>query len=134
MIRERIYQQMLRRGVNQGTLCNDLCLTISNFNAFIRGKRSIPYKDLIVVMKYLRLSVAPNGSENTNRPAELMNEIVRERIKEGCFTIQKVGEASGVHYSNITSFITGKRTMSSKPLGKLLHTLGLDIVPYKKAS
>lgn len=132
MIRERIYQQMLKRGVNQATLCNDLCLTMSNFNAFIRGKRPMPYKDLVAVMKYLRLTVAPQGTEVTSVPVENMSEVFRERIKQGKLKLVEVEAAAGVNRSTISSIITGKSVTSTRNLGKLMSALGLDIVAYKK--
>lgn len=132
MIRERIYQQMMKRGVNQAMLCNDLCLTLSNFNAFIRGKRTLPYKDLVAVMKYLRLSVAPQGVETTNVPAENMSEIFRERIKQGKLKLVEVETAAGINRSTISCIINGRSVTSSRNLGKLMSALGLDIVAYKK--
>lgn len=132
MIRERIYQQMLKRGVNQVTLCNDLCLTLPNFNAFIRGKRTMPYKDLVTVMKYLRLSVAPQGTESTSVQVENMSEVFRERVKQGGLKLVEVEAAAGINRSTISSIITGKSVTSTKNLGKLMEALGLDIVPYKK--
>ena len=132
MIRERIYQQMLKRGVNQVMLCNDLSLTLPNFNAFIRGKRTMPYKDLVAVMKYLRLSVAPQGMESTSSPVESMSEIFRERVKQGGLKLVEVEAAAGVNRSTISSFITGRSVTSSKNLGKMMQALGLDIVPFKK--
>lgn len=132
MIRERIYQQMLKRGVNQVTLCNDLCLTLPNFNAFIRGKRTMPYKDLVSVMKYLRLSVAPQGTESTSTQVENMSEVFRERVKQGGFKLVEVEAAAGINRSTISSIITGRSVTSTKNLGKLMQALGLDIVPYKK--
>lgn len=132
MIRERIYQQMMKRGVNQAMLCNDLCLTLPNFNAFIRGKRTMPYKDFVAVMKYLRLSVAPQGTETTSVPVENMNEIFRERIKQGKLKLVEVEAAAGINRSTISSIITGRSVTSTRNLGKLMSALGLDIVAYKK--
>lgn len=131
MIRERIYQQMLKRGVNQTTLCNDLCLQVSNFNAFIRGKRAMPFKDLVSVMKYLRLSVAPKGTEFTSTPPENINEIFRNRIKQGGLKLVEVEAASGINRTSISSIITGKHVTSSRNLGKLMQALGLDVVSFK---
>lgn len=131
-IRERIYQYMLHRGVTQATICNDLCLQISNFNAFIRGNRTISFKNLVSVLKYLHLSVAPIGSECTTIPPERMNEVFRNRIKSGGKKKAEIALASGICSSCISSIITGKRTASSRNLGKLMAALGLDIVPYRR--
>lgn len=132
MIREKIFQQMMKRGVNQTTVCNDLCLQMSNFNAFLRGKRAMPFKDLVAVMKYLRVSVAPRGTESTATPPESMNEICSNRIKQGGLKLVEVEAASGINRTSISSFLTGKQVMSSKNLARLLQALGLDIVPFKK--
>ncbi len=132
MIREKIFQQMMKRGVNQTTVCNDLCLQMSNFNAFLRGKRAMPFKDLVAVMKYLRVSVAPRGTESTATPPENMNEICSNRIKQGGLKLVEVEAASGINRTSISSFLTGKQVMSSKNLARLLQALGLDIVPFKK--
>ena len=131
-IRERIYQHMLHRGVTQATICNDLGLQISNFNAFIRGNRTISFKDLVSVLKYLHLSVAPIGSECATIPPERMNEVFRNRIKNGGKKIAEIASASGICSSCISSIITGKRTASSRNLGKLMAALGLGIVPYRR--
>lgn len=131
MIREKIYQQMLKRGVTQTELCNDLCLQVSNFNAFIRGKRAMPFKDLVATMKYLKLSVAPQGTESTSTPPENMNEIFRKRIKQNNLKLVEVEAASGICRTSISSIITGKHVTSSKNLGRLMTALGLDVVPFK---
>ena len=124
---------MMKRGVNQTTLCNDLCLQVSNFNAFIRGNRGMPFKDLIQVMKYLRLSVGPTGTEYSTVPPENMSEIIRNRIKQGGLKLLEVEAASGINRTSISSFITGKHVTSSKNLGKMMTALGLDVIPFKRA-
>lgn len=131
-IRERIYQQMLLRGVTQAMICNDLGLQVSNFNAYIRGNRTISFRDLVSVMTYLHISVAPIGTEFTNIPPDKMNEVFRERIKRSGLKMSEISAASGICSSSISSIITGKRTASSRNLGKLMTALGLDIVPYKR--
>ena len=131
-IRERIDQHMLHRGVTQAMICNDLGLQISNYNAFIRGNRTISFKDLVSVMKYLHLSVAPAGTEFAVIPPERMNEVFRNRIKCSGKKIVEIASASGICSSCISSIVTGKRTASSRNLGKLIAVLGLDIVPYRK--
>lgn len=92
----------------------------------------MPYKDLVAVMKYLRLSVAPQGTEVTSVPVESMSEIFRERIKQGKLKLVDVEAAAGVNRSTISSIITGRSVTSTRNLGKLMSALGLDIVAYKK--
>lgn len=133
MISNCIQMLMADRGVNQTTLCNDLSLTVSNFNAFLHGKRSMPFKDLIAVMKYLRLSVAPNGSEYGSIEPENMTVLFRDRVKQGGFKMTELAAASGINASTITSVINGYRMPSSNNLGKLMQVLGVDIVKFKSA-
>lgn len=122
---------MLNRGVNQTTLCRELSLTVSNFNAFIKGKRPMPYRDLIEVLKFLRLSIGPSGAEYSSVEPSCMNTVFRERIKQGGFKMAEVEAVSGINGSTITSFITGKRQTSSRNIGKLMDALGLDVVRFK---
>lgn len=131
MISERINEQMNSRGVSQTQLCKELSLTISNFNAFINGKRPLPYRNLVAVMKYLRLSVGPAGTEYSSVEPENMKAVFRDRIKQGGFKISEVEAVSGINRSTITSIITGKRVTSTRNVGRLMDALGLDIVKFR---
>ena len=131
MISERINEQMANRGVNQTQLCNELSLTISNFNAFIKGKRPMPFRDLVAVMKFLRLSVGPVGAEYSSVEPENIKEAFRARIKQGGFKMAEVEAASGINRSTITSIVNGKRVTSTRNIGRLMDALGLDVVRYR---
>lgn len=131
-IRERIYQHMLYRGITQTVICTDLGMQMPNFNAFIRGKRTISFKDLVNILNYLHLTVAPVGAEFAVVPPESMNETFRKSIKCSGMKISEIESASGICSSSIYRIIKGKLKPSSRNLGKLMAVLGLDIVPYKK--
>ena len=131
MISERINEQMNDRGVSQTMLCKELNLTVSNFNAFIKGRRSMPYRDLVAVMKYLRLSVGPVGTEYSSVEPENMKQVFRDRIRQGGFKTVELEAASGINRSTITSIVTGKRVTSTRNVGRLMDALGLDLVRYR---
>ncbi len=133
LIRERVYQQMLHQGITQTELCNDLCLQKSNFNAFLRGERSISFFNLIGLMRRLRLSVAPIGKEYTNLQVEYIREYCLSRIKDGGKKLSEVANALGMDAGSLSGIVTGKRACSSKVMERILNVLGLDIVKYKNS-
>lgn len=132
MIRERIYQQMLKRGVNQATLCNDLGFHQSNFNAFLRGNRTLTYSNLVSILKYLKLSIGIKSVGIATIPPEDMSVVFRNRIACGEVKLAAIEASTGICQSSLSSIVTGKRTASTKNLEKLLAALGLDVLPYKK--
>lgn len=134
MIRERIYQYMLKKSISHTTLCNDLGLQISNFNAFIRGKRTLPYKNFVSVLRYLSLSIGAPSSGFTVNPPEIMSVVFRNTIICRGIKLSEVESITGICQSSLSSIITGNRTTSTKNLDKIISALGLDIVPYKKTS
>lgn len=131
MIREQIQEKMNVRGVNQATLCKDLGLTISNFNAFLHGNRTLPYRVFIAVLQYLRLSVAPTGMTLTEVSPDQLPDILRFRIKQQGLRIADVEKMSGVNKCTVASFVTGKRVASTRILDRLMQALSLEIVNYR---
>jgi len=132
MIREQIQEKMNVRGVNQSMLCKDLGLTISNFNAFLHGKRTMPYKMFIDVLQYLRLSVAPEGMTLTEVSADQLPDILRFRVKQLHYRIADVEKMSGINKCSVASIITGKRMPSTRNLDRIMQALSLEIVNYRK--
>lgn len=132
MIREQIQEKMNVRGVNQAMLCRDLGLTVSNFNAFLHGKRTMPYKTFISILLYLRLSVAPKGMTLTEVSADQLPDILRFRIKQLRYRMADVEKASGVNKTSIASIITGNRKPSTGNLDRIMQALSLEIVNYRK--
>lgn len=129
MIREAIYNRMVQRGVSQTKLCNDVGLTVQNFNAFIRGSRGIPYVKLMNTMDYLKLTFGLDGGDGQSTlPPSNLNNLVKSQIMAKYKNTYYFAQQSGITGSTISSFVTGKRHMSYKNLEKVLNTLGISIV------
>jgi len=54
-IREKIILRMKELGVRSRAVCNDLGIAESNFSAYLKGKRTIPFEDLEKLCMYLGL-------------------------------------------------------------------------------
>lgn len=65
-ISEKILLQMKRHNVRSRLVCQNLGLTESNFSAYLKGKRPLPYEDLERVCVYLGLTLieVKEGGEN----------------------------------------------------------------------
>lgn len=56
-----------------------------------------------------------------------INEIVRQKRKELNLSIEKLSKKTGIRTATISEFETGKRSIGSKLLNKILTELELDI-------
>lgn len=129
MIREDIYKRMVVRGVSQTDMCKELGVTLQNFNAFVRGGRSIPLASLFSVMDYLRLafSINDDGADNVVAPKEIIRYI-RLYIRRKYRFAKQFAEECGVSISTITTFINGKRDLTSTTFEKILTAMNAKIV------
>lgn len=129
MIREDIYQRMLKLGLTQKKICDDLGLCPQNFNGFIRGTRPIPYKDLVATLEYLRLGVGFAEFQYTSVAPHAIHLVVKERMNALNLKAKDLAALTGVNLSSISSFISGKRNISIKNLETIMSRIRLAVKP-----
>lgn len=132
MIREKIEEHMHERGVNQTMLCTLLGLTVQNLNAFLHGKRSIPYKHLMKIMMYLKVTAAREG-EDGSVPANMIHLLMRDSISKQNKKILDLSAETGINRSVLSSYFNGKRGITVKQLETLLTCFRMDIVKLQSA-
>lgn len=65
-INEKILLQQKRLGLKSRELCQKLGLKETNYSAYLKGKRPLPYEDLEKVCVYLGLTLEYDGKEDSN--------------------------------------------------------------------
>lgn len=131
MIREQIQHWMEVRGVSQTTICRDLGLPITNFNAFLHDRRIVNLNRLTAIMDYLRVTFAKDGNTYDYRPKD-MSMFFLSITKGGGMRILELAERAGINGGSLSSFINGSRNLSYQSLDKLCETLGVEMVTVRK--
>lgn len=125
-INEIVDDRMKYRGVNQTELCKECGLTIQNFNAFIKGKRTLPMESLVRVMALLTLYYKKEG-ENPISPADIEEKLVS--LAKGCGKkITEIAQEANISASTLSCIINGKREMSAKAADALTEYFGYQVV------
>lgn len=132
MIREKIEEHMHERGVNQTMLCTLLGLTVQNLNAFLHGKRSMPYKHLMKIMLYLKVTAAREG-EDGMVPADMIYLLMRDSVSKQNKKYLELSEETGINRSVLSSYFNGKRGITVNQLEVLLSYFGMDIVKLQNS-
>ncbi len=123
---------MHQRGVNQTMLCTLLGLTVQNLNAFLRGRRSMPYKHLMKIMAYLKVTAADEG-EDGMVPANMIHLLMRDRVSKQNKKIIERSAETGINRCVLSSYFNGKRGITVEQLETLLVFFGMDIVKFQNA-
>ncbi len=123
---------MHQRGVNQTMLCTLLGLTVQNLNAFLRGRRSMPYKHLMKIMAYLKVTAAYEG-EDGMVPANMIHLLMRDRVSKQNKKIIELSAETGINRCVLSSYFNGKRGITVEQLETLLVFFGMDIVKFQNA-
>lgn len=125
-INEIIDERMIYRGVNQTELCKECGLTIQNFNAFIKGKRTLPRENLVRVMALLTLYYKKEG-ENPISPTDIEEKLVS--LAKGCDKkITEIAQEANISASTLSCIVNGKRKMSVKVAHALIEYFGFQVV------
>ena len=132
MIREKIEEHMHERGVNQTMLCTLLGLTVQNLNAFLHGRRSMPYKHLMKIMAYLKMTAAPKGEDGI-LPANMIYLLMRDNISRQNKKILDLSAETGINRSVLSSYFNGRRGITVKQLETLMAFFGMEIVKQQNA-
>jgi transcriptional regulator with XRE-family HTH domain len=59
----------------------------------------------------------------------MIREKIRKTIYERGLKIEKIAEATGLNQANIYAYLKGSRNFNLKQLDKLMHHLGLFLMP-----
>lgn len=125
-INKIIDERMKYRGVNQTELCMECGLTIQNFNAFIKGKRTLPKESLVKVMTLLTLYYKKEG-ENPISPIAIGEKLVS--LTKGCGKkLTEIAKETNISASTLSCIINGKREMSAKAANALIDYFGFQVV------
>lgn len=132
-IREEIKHWMDVRGVNQATLCHDIGMLQPNFNGFLKGNRTMPKQQAVLVCDYLRITPSIGGNTFGYTMKDL-SMFFLAAIKGRGYKVKDVAQQSGVEYCALSSFINGSRWLSLANIDKLIELFGIEFVSYRKKS
>lgn len=130
MIREAIAQQIRARNIKQVDLCQSLGLQVANLNAFLHGKRPMPFQDLCLVLRHLGLSFGMRDRNTTNFPPTAVHKLAASVICSRHIKSSDLASLSGISASSVSSFITGERPLSLKNLETLCRFLNIGITNF----
>ena len=125
-INEIIDERMKYRGVNQTELCKECGLTVQNFNAFIKGRRTLPRKSTIKVMIFLTLYFKKEG-ENSISPTAFEGELLN-LVKLSNKKTTEIAKKLNISNSTLSCIINGKREPSTKVIFDLAEYFGFQVV------
>lgn len=125
-INEIIDERMKYRGVNQTELCKECGLTIQNFNAFVKGKRTLPKESLVKVMSLLTLSFKKDR-EDQILPTAIEEKLVS--LVKGCEKkITEIAQEANISASTLSCIINEKREPTTKVIFALAEYFGFQVV------
>lgn len=133
MVREAILQKISDKGISQAKLCETLNITKQNFSSFLTGRRSLPFQTVVDVFRYLGLSVGPISKGYASQDASHISSILSSRLDSLDLSLKGFSALCGIHQSTISSFLNGKRNISTKNLERIVNALRFSILPYKAA-
>lgn len=116
------------RGINQTMICKECGLVVQNFNAFLKGNRTLAKESLARVMEYLNLAYSKDGSAFS---PNLIEEKVLTYLKSGEEKMVTIAKAVNVSGSTLSTIINGKRKMSTKVLNVLIEHFGIEVITLK---
>lgn len=101
-----------------------------NFNAFLKGSRTLPYPKFVKVLEELSLTIGPKALGASIMPPTELPEIIRQGIDSAGLKIREVANQAEIDVSCLSAFLNGSRTTPIRNVEKLMIVLGLDIVRY----
>lgn len=128
MFRAAITEKLKVSGRKQKEICQTLGLHVSNFNAYLSGSRSLPYRDIVRVMVELKLSVGAKSQPMALLPATMMEEVVRDAVRQSGMPMKDISAKSGIDNSVLSSFMNGSRSMAVKHLETLMGMFHLVVL------
>ena len=128
MVRVAIKEKMKVLGITNKELCAKLGMYMSNFSAFLSGKRGLPHKDLVRVMVELQISIGNANQPRAMYPATMMHEVIREEIKHSTKPLKDISDELGIDNCVLSSFISGNRKMALRHIENLMQMFNLKVL------
>lgn len=130
MIREAIKTRIKDLDITQKKLAEAMGVQPQNLSTFTTGLRWCPYDKFISLMTLLGLTVGRNGSYVGRYAQHDIRSEIRASIEASGLSRKEIAAKSGVNYSTLSSFLTGKRTLRLPTLEKLMVSLNLGLVCF----
>lgn len=128
MVREKIRTAIDESDWSQHTFSAKIGMATPNFNAFLKGNRSLPYPKLVKALDELELTIGPKKSGASILPPSELPEIFRQGIDSLGLKIREVAEQCGMDVACLSTFLNGSRSTPIRNIEKLMVLLDLEIV------
>lgn len=130
MSRKYIQNRIRDLGFTQRSVSMTLGVSEQSLSNFINGSRSYSYRIYIRLLMALALTVDNPVESIGKRPATALRETIREAIEARDMSIRKLAELCEVNSTSLSSYLTGKRSISVIALEHIIDGLNLGFVSY----
>lgn len=130
MSRKYIQNRIRDLGFTQRSVSMTLGVSEQSLSNFINGSRSYSYRLYIRLLMALALTVDNPVESIGKRPATALRETIREAIEARDMSIRKLSELCEVNSTSLSSYLTGKRSISVIALEHIIDGLNLGFVSY----
>lgn len=130
MSRKYIQNRIRDLGFTQRSVSMTLGVSEQSLSNFINGSRSYSYRLYIRLLMALALTVYNPVESIGKRPATALRETIREAIEARDMSIRKLSELCEVNSTSLSSYLTGKRSISVIALEHIIDGLNLGFVSY----
>lgn len=130
MSRKYIQHRIRDLGFTQRSVSMTLGVSEQSLSNFINGSRSYSYRIYIRLLMALALTVDNPVESIGKRPATALRETIREAIEARDMSICKLAELCEVNSTSLSSYLTGKRSISVIALEHIIDGLNLGFVSY----
>lgn len=130
MSRKYIQNRIRDLGFTQRSVSMTIGVSEQSLSNFINGSRSYSYRMYISLLMALGLTVDNPIDSIGKRPATALRETIREAIEARDMSIRKLAELCKVNSTSISSYLTGKRSISVVALERIIDGLKLGFVSY----
>lgn len=129
-IRERIKNRIKDLGLSQRQVSMALGVAEQNLSGFLYGRRTYSLRRIISLMEILGLSIGRKDSLIGKLPPAYLRFELSEMVKSKAILLKEVARLAGINACSISSFFSGKRSLSLKSLERLMDALDEDVVCY----
>ncbi len=130
MIRQAIRKKLEDSGIKQREFCKVIGVASSNFNAFLKGSRTLSYPKFIKAMEELGLSIGLKAAGRAVLPPSELPEIFKSYFAVSGMKVKEVAEKTDIDNTCLTAFFNGYRNMPIRNIEKVMSLFHLDVVEY----
>lgn len=130
MSRKYIQNRIRDLGFTQRSVSMTIGVSEQSLSNFINGSRSYSYRMYISLLMALALTVDNPIESIGKRPATALRETIREAIEARDMSIRKLAGLCKVNSTSLSSYLTGKRSISVTALERVIAGLNLGFVSY----